>query len=57
MNIERIGISVSILGATIMAIFGLIMAYITKSDAILLDGCLICLMQSFKSIRTIIVTE
>ena len=38
MNIERIGISVSILGATIMAIFGLVMAYITQSDAILLDG-------------------
>ncbi len=38
MNIERIGIGISVLGATIMAIFGLIMAYLTESDAILLDG-------------------
>ena len=55
MNIERIGISVSILGATIMAIFGLIMAYITKSDAILLDG-MFNLLSAFLSIGSLIIS-
>ncbi|MDK2818448.1 MAG: cation transporter [Spirochaetota bacterium] len=55
MNMERIGISVSILGAIIMAIFGLTMAYLTKSDAILLDG-MFNLLSAFLSVGSLIIS-
>ncbi len=37
-KIEKIGIICSIAGLTVMTVFGLIMAHITKSEAIFLDG-------------------
>ncbi len=37
-KIEKIGIMCSVIGTTVMTIFGLVMAHYTKSEAIFLDG-------------------